>query len=75
MAIDPAAISARPAVTMMLVGTTAPESPAARANGMVSPSAIPMTTSRMVAPAVKCFSMWGVEPPGLPADPAAERLG
>src|SRR5438093_13279375 len=60
MAIDPAAISASPAVTMTLVRSTAPESPAAKAKGTVSPSDIPMTMSRTVSPAVKCFSMWGV---------------
>src|SRR3989442_15440439 len=60
MAIEPAAISARPAVTMTAVVATAPESPAARANGTVRPSDIPMTMSRTVLPAVKCFSTWGV---------------
>src|SRR5205823_3726805 len=57
---DPAAISARPAVTMMLVELTAPDSPAARANGTVKPSDMPMTISRMVSPAVKCCSTCGV---------------
>ena len=56
----PAAISASPAVTMMLVFDTAAESPAASANGTVRPSAIPITTSRTDSDAAKCFSMWGV---------------
>jgi hypothetical protein len=34
----------------------APDRPAASANGTVSPSDMPMTTSRTVSPAVKCFS-------------------
>src|SRR5579885_3181382 len=58
--MEPAAISARPAVTMMLVVLTAPESPAARANGTVRPSDMPMTISRTVSPAVKCCSTCGV---------------
>src|SRR2546428_652743 len=41
-------------------GQGASESPAARANGTVRPSDIPMTMSRTVLPAVKCFSTWGV---------------
>src|ERR1700745_860821 len=60
MAIDPAAISASPPITISRVELTAPESPAASANGTVSPSAMPMTTSRTNSPAVKGFSMWGV---------------
>src|SRR2546422_11519302 len=60
MGIEPAAIPARPAVTMTAVVATAPESPAASANGTVRPSDIPMTMSRTVLPAVKCFSTWGV---------------
>ena len=60
MAIDPAAISANPAVITKLVAcpvdATAPVIPAASANGTVSPSAIPMTTSRTVSVAVKCCS-------------------
>src|SRR5438045_1951909 len=60
MAMDPAAISARPPITMRRVELTAPERPAARAKGTVSPSAIPMTTSRTNSPAVKCFSTCGV---------------
>jgi len=39
---------------------TAPESPAASANGMVSPSDIPIATSRTLSLAVKCRSMCGV---------------
>jgi hypothetical protein len=46
MAMEPAAISARPARTMMWALETAPESPAARAKGTVRPSDRPMTTSR-----------------------------
>jgi hypothetical protein len=34
-----------PAITMMEVESTAPLKPAARANGTVSPSLIPITTS------------------------------
>src|SRR5437762_7461544 len=60
MAIEPAAISARPAVTTIPACATAPLSPAASANGTVSPSAIPMTTSRTIALAVKWLSMCGV---------------
>src|ERR1700757_3570255 len=60
MAIDPAAISAMPPITISRVELTAPESPAASAKGTVNPSAIPMTTSRTNSPAVKCFSMCGV---------------
>src|SRR5579884_1412532 len=46
MAMEPAAISARPARTMMCAEETAPERPAARAKGTVRPSERPMTTSR-----------------------------
>src|SRR6185503_8078869 len=60
MAMAPAAISARPAVTMMSVESTAPARPAASANGTVSPSAIPITTSRTVSVAVKWRSRCGV---------------
>src|SRR5580704_16162361 len=62
MAIDPAAISAKPAVMMMLVASTctAPDRPAASAKGTVRPSAMPMTISRTVSDAVKCFSTCGV---------------
>src|ERR1041385_4975474 len=57
MAIEPAAISARPAVTMMPALLIAPVNPAASANGTVKPSDIPITMSRTVSPAVKCFSV------------------
>ncbi len=72
MAIDPAAISARPAVMITLEVLTAPDNPAARANGTVNPSDMPMTMSRTVSPAVKCFSTCGDvgilwHPPGLRA--------
>src|SRR5437867_3084029 len=60
MAMEPAAISASPAVTMMPACCTAPLNPAASANGTVSPSAMPMTTSRTIALAVKCRSTCGV---------------
>src|SRR5580765_2089566 len=60
MAIEPAATSANPAVTTMWDEATAPDSPAASANGTVRPSDIPMTTSRTVSPAVKCRSTCGV---------------
>src|SRR5574341_2696120 len=60
MAMEPAAISARPAVTMMPVEATAPVSPAASAKGTVNPSDIPMTMSLTTSLAVKCFSMCGV---------------
>src|ERR1700722_4776857 len=60
MAMDPAAISARPATTMMRVVVSAPDNPAASANGTVSPSAIPMTMSRTNSEAVKCDSTCGV---------------
>ena len=60
MAIEPAAISANPAVTMIPVplasAAAALVSPAASANGTVSPSDIPITISRTAAVAVKCFS-------------------
>ena len=45
---------------MIAVEETAPERPAARAKGTVSPSAIPITTSRTRAEAEKCFSICGV---------------
>ena len=35
------------------------DKPAARANGPVRPSAMPMTTSRTICVPVKCFSVWG----------------
>src|SRR5215470_19737443 len=58
--MDPAAISARPPMTIRRVELTAPESPAASANGTVRPSAIPITTSRTNRPAVKWDSTCGV---------------
>src|ERR1700722_16083138 len=60
MAMDPAAISARPATTMMRVVVSAPDSPAASAKGTVSPSAMPITMSRTNSEAVKCDSTCGV---------------
>src|SRR5450432_3277025 len=60
MAMEPAAISAKPATTMMRVVMSAPDNPAASANGTVSPSAIPITTSRTNSEAVKCVSTCGV---------------
>src|SRR2546426_7605899 len=64
MAIEPAAISAKPAVTIMLVGLGVPlrppVNPAASANGTVKPSDMPMTTSRTTSPAVKWRSICGV---------------
>ena len=36
------------------------------AEGTVNPSAMPMTMSRTVSDAVKCFSMWGVWGIGVP---------
>src|SRR5271166_4383963 len=60
MAIAPAATSASPAVMIRAVESTAPDSPAARAKGTVKPSDMPMTMSRTVSEAVKCFSMCGV---------------
>src|SRR5216117_3017059 len=56
----PAAISARPAVTTMAVESMTPETPAARANGTVRPSAMPITMSRTIALAVKWCSTCGV---------------
>jgi hypothetical protein len=58
----PAAISANPAVTMIPVVSTAPDKPAARANGTVGPSDMPMTMSRTVAVPMKWRSMggWGI---------------
>src|SRR5271170_6241111 len=60
MAMEPAAISARPATTMIRVVVSAPDNPAASANGTVRPSAIPMTMSRTNSDAVKCDSTCGV---------------
>jgi hypothetical protein len=51
--MEPAAISASPAVTMMWVSAIAPVNPAARAKGTVKPSDMPITTSRTASPAVK----------------------
>src|ERR1022692_2672874 len=45
---------------MMPVASTAPDNPAARANGTVRPSDIPITMSRTASVEVKCFSMCGV---------------
>src|SRR3954468_15815414 len=59
MAIEPAAISAIPAITTMEVFEMLPESPAASANGTVSPSAMPMITSRTNNPEVKWVSTSG----------------
>src|SRR5947207_7244372 len=60
MAMEPAAISARPAVTTIPLDATAPLNPAASANGTVRPSDIPMTTSRTISLAVKWRSVWRV---------------
>src|SRR5216684_3278560 len=62
----PAAISARPAVTTMAVESMTPETPAARANGTVRPSDIPITMSLTIALAVKCCSTCGVSGMALP---------
>src|SRR5438132_11673137 len=80
MAIAPAAISAEPAVMMTRVDSTATDRPAARAKGTVSPSDIPITMSRIVSEAVKCFStcgVWGTGDLRLGAGngPAAPRTG
>src|SRR5437879_4682816 len=45
---------------IIVVELTAPERPAARANGTVNPSDMPITISRTVSPAVKCCSICGV---------------
>src|SRR2546423_3031496 len=45
---------------MMAVAPTAPDKPAARAKGTVKPSDMPITMSRTVSEAVKCFSTCGV---------------
>ena len=52
-------IAAMPAVTLTLVLLTAADRPAASAKGTVSPSAMPITTSRTVSVVVKCFSTCG----------------
>jgi hypothetical protein len=48
------------AVTITLVDETAAARPAASAKGTVRPPAMPITTSRTVSVAVKCFSTWGL---------------
>src|ERR1700694_1418383 len=45
---------------IIVVELTAPERPAARANGTVNPSDMPITMSRTASPAVKCRSICGV---------------
>src|SRR5271156_5918377 len=60
MAMEPAAISASPATTMIRVVVSAPDNPAASAKGTVSPSAIPITMSRTNSEAVKWDSTCGV---------------
>ncbi|OWK35304.1 Biphenyl-2,3-diol 1,2-dioxygenase [Fimbriiglobus ruber] len=45
---------------MISVASTAPDRPAARANGTVMPSDMPITMSRTVSEAMKCFSTCGV---------------
>src|SRR5438105_13264023 len=69
MAIEPAAISASPAVTIRLVVLIAPDKPAASAKGTVSPSDIPITMSLTISEPVKCRSMWGVF--GMKVSPTA----
>src|SRR5664279_2225967 len=66
MAMAPADISARPAVTTTRVATAAPVNPAARAKGTVNPSAMPITMSRTVSLAVKWCSRWRVTGMGGP---------
>src|SRR5262249_24917576 len=58
--MEPAAISASPAVTTSAVESTAPVRPSASANGPVRPSARPMTVSRTTTPALKCCWTCGV---------------
>ena len=60
IAIDPAATSAKPAVTIMPLDATAPDNPASNANETVSPSDMPITMSRTDSEAVKYFSTCGV---------------
>src|SRR5581483_1522697 len=74
MAIDPAATSARPAITTIRAESTAPERPAASANGTVRPSDMPMTMSRTASLAVKWRSWWGVCGTELPR-PLLHRPG
>lgn len=50
MAIEPATISAKPAVTTRWVSAIAPDIPAAKAKGTVSPSDMPITMSLIVFP-------------------------
>jgi hypothetical protein len=57
MEIAPAATSAIPAVRTMEDVALAPDKPAARAKGTVSPSETPMMMSRTISTAVKCFSL------------------
>src|SRR5579864_2134563 len=75
MAIEPAAISANPAVTTSVEAcgfeAMAPVIPAASANGTVSPSDIPMTTSRTDSGAVKWCSVCGVA--GISVTPAIKN--
>jgi hypothetical protein len=47
--MEPATISAIPAVTTMVDEATAPLNPAANANGTVNPSDIPITISWIVS--------------------------
>src|SRR5260370_27192797 len=73
MAMEPAAISARPAITMMLVVSTVPERPAANAKGTVRPSDIPITMSRTTSVEVEwcsvcCTSFQANKTGGLIAD-------
>ena len=74
MAIDPAAISARPAVMTTRGRIAAPERPAASAKGTVKPSDMPITMSRTTAEAVKCFSTCGVCGIRCSALPSVNRL-
>src|SRR6266700_3031161 len=60
MAMEPAAISASPATTTIWLEFTAPEMPAARAKGTVSPSDIPITMSLTRAGPVKWCMVWAV---------------
>src|SRR3954462_6315009 len=60
MAMEPAAISASPAVTTTCEAVIAPERPAARAKGTVRPSLMPMTMSRRRSEPWKWRSTWGV---------------
>src|SRR5271165_6901761 len=60
MAIEPAATSARPAVTMIAVVAAAePDNPAASAKGTVSPSDMPITTSRTASVDLRWYSLCG----------------